>query len=184
MSWIYIVAVIIFAIVSNVNKVAKNKQKGTSSSGMPTFGGGGDDNPLRRTKRSDDNVNGERQDQTGSGFPAPSREYDASPAFPEPAYIPTPNYVSGEGMSLEQPEERDGIEARTERMRRDLELRQSAFDGIDSSDSVKTKRNKNSPTPSAIQSGFADNRNDLRNGLIWAEILGPPRSRKPHSSRR
>ena len=189
MSWIYIIAVIIFAIVSNVNKATKNKQKGTPRSGMPTFGGGGDGHPSRR---SDD------KERSGSGFPAPvststrqydpqqSQEYDASSAFPEPAYIPTPNYVSGEGMSLEQPDERDGIEARTERMRRDLERRQAAFDGIDSSDTGKVKRNKNknSSAPSTVQSSFVDNRNDLRNGLIWAEILGPPRSRKPHSSRR
>lgn len=194
MSWIYIIAVIIFAIVSNVNKVMKNKQKGTPRSGMPTFGGEGD-NPARRNKRSDDTLNGERQEQSGSGFPAPAtssrqfipqenREYDASPAFPEPAYRPTPNYASGEGMSLEQPDERDGIEARTERMRQELEMRQAAFDGIGSNDAGRSKKVKNPVAPSTVPSNFSGNRDELRNGLIWAEILGPPRSRKPHSSRR
>lgn len=119
MSWIYIVAVIIFAIVSNVNKAAKNKPKGAPRGGMPTFGGG-QDNPLRHNKETD--ANGEQREQSGSGFPTPvattSREYDASPAFPEPAYIPTPNYVSGEGMSLEQPDENDGVELRTKKCRR------------------------------------------------------------------
>ncbi|WP_339319408.1 hypothetical protein [Paenibacillus sp. FSL R10-2734] len=185
MSWIYIVAVIIFAIVSNVNKAAKNKPKGAPRGGMPTFGGG-QDNPLRHNKETD--ANGEQREQSGSGFPTPvattSREYDASPAFPEPAYIPTPNYVSGEGMSLEQPDENDGVELRTKKMQEELERLQSVFDGIAGADSKRTKKTKNSATGSTVQSNGTGSRDDLRNGVAWAEILGPPRSRNPHSSRR
>ncbi|WP_340004513.1 hypothetical protein MHH52_22465 [Paenibacillus sp. FSL K6-0276] len=182
MSWIYIIAVIIFAIVSNVNKAAKNKPKGTPRGGMPTFGGG-EGNPLRRNKDADGNG-----EQSGSGFPTPvttsSREYDASPAFPEPAYIPTPDYVTGEGMSLEQADERDGVELRTKKMQEELERLQSVFDGIAGADSKKTNKTKRSSAGSTVQSNGTGSREELRNGVVWAEILGPPRSRNPHSSRR
>lgn len=182
MSWIYIVAVIIFAIVSNVNKATKNKPKGTTRGGMPTFGGG-DGNPLHRNKDVDGNR--DQPEQSGSGFPAPvttsSREYDASPAFPEPAYIPTPDYSTGEGMSLEHAD--DGVELRTQRMQEEVRRLQSAFDGIAGAD-PKSKKTKNSSSDTAVQSNRTGNRDELRNGVVWAELLGPPRARQPHSTRR
>lgn len=187
MSWIYIVAVIIFAIVSNVNKAAKNKPKGR----MPSFGGGEDD-PLRRNRPSERDV--ERPEGTGSGFPSPApassrslmseenREYDASPAFPEPAYIPTPDYSTGEGMSLEHAD--DGVELRTQRMQEEVKRLQSAFDRIPGADSPSSYKTKRASQAEAVQSNGTGNRNDLRNGVVWAEILGPPRARNPHSTRR
>lgn len=183
MSWIYIVAVIIFAIVSNVNKATKNKPKGAPRGGMPTFGGGGEDRPVRHNKGTDASGG-----QSGSGFPDPTtiltRDYDASPAFPEPAYTPTPDYVTGEGVSLEQAEEDDGVEQRTQRMEEEVRRLQAAFDGIAGSDHKVTKGTKNASARSANQLNGTDSRDALRNGVIWAEILGPPRARKPHSSRR
>jgi hypothetical protein len=200
-SWIYIIAVILFAILSNVNKAGKNKRKGTPRGGMPTFGGG-DDNPLRRTRRPGNTLDGERQEQpgSGSGFPVPGsgsprpsrqttaqevREYDASPAFPQSAQFPTPEYETGEGLSLEQAEERDGVQERAERMQRELERLQTDFEGIaGAADYGSTYGTDNPSGGSTVQRSFADNREGLRSGLIWAEILGPPRSRRPHSSRR
>ncbi|WP_313639524.1 hypothetical protein, partial [Paenibacillus sp.] len=150
MSWIYIVAVIIFAIVSNVNKAAKNKPKGATRGGMPTFGGG-EGNPLRRNKDADEN--GDQLEPSSSGFPAPvtttSLEYDASPAFPEPAYIPTPDYSTGEGMSLEYAD--DGVELRTQKMLEEVRRLQSTFDGIAGADPKSNKTKRSSPG-TAVQS--------------------------------
>lgn len=183
MSWIYIVAVIIFAIVSNVNKATKNKPQGTPRGGMPTFGGGGGQSSRRNRDLDEDD---ERQERSGSGFPDPttifSREYDASPAFPEPAYSPSPDYMTGEGVSLEQAD--DGVELRTQRMEAEVRRLQSAFDGIAGSDEKITNKSKSSSARATSQLNEVNNRDALRNGVIWAEILGPPRSRKPHSSRR
>lgn len=191
MSWIYIIAVIIFAIVSNVNKATKNKPKGAPPGGMPSFGGR-EDQPLRRNKRADSN--GDRQEESRSGFPAPSqsssrplmseekRVYEASPAFPEPAYIPTPDYSTGEGMSLEHAD--DAVELRTQKMQEELQRLQSAFDGIQGTDSKRSIKTKNSPPAGVAQSKRTGSRNELRNGVVWAEILGPPRARQPHSTRR
>ncbi|KTD88343.1 hypothetical protein [Paenibacillus etheri] len=182
MSWIYIVAVIIFAVVSNVNKAAKNKPKGATRGGMPTFGGG-EENPLRRNKDVDGS--GDHPEQSRSGFPTPvttsSREYDTSPAFPEPAYIPTPDYTTEEGMSLEYAD--DGVELRTQKMQEEVRRIQAAFDGIAGAD-PKSKKTKSTSSDTAVQSNRTANRDELRNGVVWAEILGPPRARQPHSTRR
>lgn len=202
-SWIYIIVVVVFAVISRLNKAGKSKSKGPSGGGMPTFGGGSD-NPLRGAKRPGDTQDRERQAQKGSGFPVPGndlpqrnwqtmlseeRQYDASPAFPESAQIPTPDYVTGEGMSLEQPEVRDGVKERTERMQRELERIQASFDGMAGAGSGSSSDN-NAYEPQDYHAGSTDqpyfkgNREELRRGLIWAEVLGAPRSKQPHSVRR
>ncbi|WP_054941795.1 hypothetical protein [Paenibacillus ihuae] len=203
-SLIYIAAIILIAIISNVNKAAKNKKKPNARGGMPTFGGDGD-SPLRRTRRPEPDREVVRPAASGSGFPAPGspssypgrstasyeeHEHELSPAWSESPLIPTPDYETGEGMSLEQPWDReDSVQARTERMQRELERLQASFDGI--AGQVKeaglggaVAAREYGDAVGSLQSGLASNRQALQNGLVWSEILGPPRSRRPHSTRR
>lgn len=204
-SLIYVAAIIIIAIITNVNKAAKNKKKPNARGGMPTFGGSGD-NPLRRPRRPETAGNAARPANSGSGFPVPAggaaasdrspapyetHEHELSPAWREAPQIPTPDYETGEGMSLEQSGDReDSVEARTERMQRELERLQASFDGMAGADkkgsaggAVAAREHGNAAVP-PLQKGLANNRQALQNGLVWSEILGPPRSRRPHSSRR
>lgn len=201
-SLIYIAAIVLIAIFTNLNKVAKNKGKTAPRGGMPTFGGGGG-NPLRRSRAPVQPEGGEHPDRSGSGFPQPGldgagsrrtdaspgeREYDASPAWPERAESPSPDYGTGEGMSLEQTDDMDGVQARTDRMQRELERLQAAFDGMAAAvpsmeSEVPGEGAKASPGGSG-RHPLAGDREALRSGLVWAEILGPPRSRQPHSPRR
>ncbi|BCG60298.1 hypothetical protein [Paenibacillus sp. URB8-2] len=198
MSWIYVIAVIIFAIVSQANKANKNKNKNgrLPRGGMPPFGSGSGDGPLRRQGSGLPERGGAAESQ-GSGFPVPApssrqsermdegRESDTAPAFPEPALFPTPDYESGEGASLEQPEEEDGVEVRQERMRRELERVHRALDRI--SDDMGSGGTGRASSGSASASSARKREalgGDLRSGLIWAEILGPPRSRRSLGSRR
>lgn len=209
-SLIYIAVVIIIGIISSMNKAAKNKGKTTPRGGMPTFGGG-DGGPLRRTARQEQPADGERGPREGSGFPAPAdessrnyrydvpaeeREYRPSPPWKESPDRPSPDYETGEGLSLEQSDDRDGgMQARTEAIQRELEQIQAAFDGMAGAggpDHDKTRdksgragsARKPAASPAA-RTGLADNnRQALQNGLIWAEILGPPRARQPRSTRR
>lgn len=201
-SLIYIAVIILIAIFTNVNKAAKNKKKPNARGGMPTFGGGGD-NPLRRVGRPDADEDKARSAGTGSGFPAPEgsmssrdsssyerHEHELAPAWEEPPQIPTPDYETGEGMSYEQPaEQEDSVQARTERMQRELERLQAAYDGmaaygLEKAADGPAAANLQGSASTSLPGGAADSRQALRNGIIWAEILGPPRSRRPHSTRR
>ncbi|MBY9079432.1 hypothetical protein KIH86_04120 [Paenibacillus sp. HN-1] len=195
MSWLYIVAVIIFAIISNANKAGKRKKGNTRQGGMPSFGSGPDEN----SRRPNGNAGQEQpREARGSGFPQPSESSSpyreersaedsreaSAPAFPEPALYPSPDYDTGEGMSMEQPEE-DGVEVRQERMRRELQRVHKELDRISSMAGGGTGPKSDVDVPSSsIPSHSAVSPADLRQGLIWAEILGPPRSRKPLNTRR
>lgn len=196
-SLIYVAVVIIVAIISSVNKAAKNKGKGAPGGGMPTFGGG--DGSLRRVRPVERQPEATRPVRDSSGFPAPGdsfpsrtaapapeSEYDASPAWPDAPESPSPDYETGEGLSLEQSGEEDGVRMRSERMQRELERLQARFDGVAAAvpSSAGLEAEAASSDGATGQPGFAGGREALRTGLVWAEILGPPRSRQPHSSRR
>jgi len=205
-SLIYIAAIVLIAIFTNLNKASKNKGKSAPQGGMPTFGGGGSEgNPLRRSRVPSRSQGSERPDRSGSGFPQPDvsrtgsgsrqlesatggRDYDASPAWPERADSPTPDYETGEGMSLEQAGDMDSVQARTDRMQRELGRLQAAFDGkaasVPSTGATAPGEDAKASSAGYERHPLAGNREALRNGLVWAEILGPPRSRQPHSSRR
>lgn len=203
-SLIYIAAIVLIAIFTNLNKASKNKGKNAPRGGMPTFGGGGNDgNPLRRSRVPAQPRGNGSPDRSGSGFPQPEvsrpgsrqlestpggREYDASPAWPERADSPTPDYETGEGVSLEQAGDMDNVQARTDRMQREMGRLQAAFDGMTATvpatgSTAPGEDDKASPA-GYERYPLAGNREALRSGLVWAEILGPPRSRQPRSPRR
>ncbi|KWX85654.1 hypothetical protein AMQ83_23470 [Paenibacillus riograndensis] len=196
-SLIYVAAIIIIAIISSLNKAGKNKGGAAPRGGMPTFGGGCGYplNPGRRAKRGPE-YRGSTTER--SGFPAPGgstpspgqpaasrteADYDASPAWPESSERPSPDYETGEGLSLEQAGEEDGVEARAERMQREVERLHLHFDGAAAGADPGEKGARPDSSPAASRE-FAADRKALREGLIWAEILGPPRSRQPRSNRR
>ncbi|MBW4080138.1 hypothetical protein [Paenibacillus sp. S150] len=199
-SLIYVAAIIIIAIISSLNKTGKNKGNTAPRGGMPTFGGG-DGNPLHPARRAKRQPDRERNAREGSGFPVPGGaspsperpaeampevRNDASPAWPGSSAPPAPDYETGEGLSLEQGWEEDGVQARTERLQKDLERLQSQFEGTSAGmASADTGNSPDSGVPvPAGRREFAAGRKELRDGLLWAEILGPPRSRQPRSFRR
>ncbi|WP_342562448.1 hypothetical protein NST84_23005 [Paenibacillus sp. FSL R7-0345] len=202
-SLIYIAVIILVAIFTNVNKAAKNKKKPNARGGMPTFGGGGDDPLPRRVRPSEPDGREVRPAASGSGFPAPAgselsrdsssyeeHEHELAPAWQESPQTPTPDYETGEGMSYEQSaDQEDSVQIRTERMERELRRLQAAYDGMatygmDKSSDGTPAASERGEAGLSLPGGATDSRQALRNGLIWAEILGPPRSRRPHSTRR
>lgn len=57
-------------------------------------------------------------------------------------------------------------------------------DGTDRVESVrKPIRTKTTPNLQTQKSTLIPNPDNVAQGVIWAEILGPPRSRKPHSTK-
>ncbi|WP_405115988.1 hypothetical protein MHH28_14370 [Paenibacillus sp. FSL K6-1217] len=192
---IYFLVLAAIAIITNLNK-KKGKDKQAPRGGMPTFGGGGGDigNTLPRLRKAG------RTQQQGSGFPAPSgtsaappaRQPDAQEAPSTPAWAearqPAPDDESGEGVSLEQADDLDSVEARTERMQRELEKLQATFDGmaaaVPSAGSEAGDEGTDAASSAFARHPLTGDRDALRSGLVWAEVLGPPRARQPHSTRR
>ncbi|MEK4005057.1 hypothetical protein [Paenibacillus sp. FSL H3-0333] len=193
---IYFLVLAAIAIITNLNK-RKGKDKQAPRGGMPTFGGGGGSgNMLPRRRKA-----GHAQQQ-GSGFPAPAgtkiapnqsaplpdaQDAPSSPAWAE-AEQPAPGDETGEGVSLEQADDLDSVEARTERMQRELEALQAAFDGmaaaVPSAGSEAGGEGTGAASPAFASHPLTGDPDTLRSGLVWAEVLGPPRARQPHSTRR
>ncbi|QUL53632.1 hypothetical protein KDC22_25190 [Paenibacillus tritici] len=199
-SLIYLVVIAVIAIITNWNK---NKGKSAPRGGMPTFGGGGEGNPLRRPRTPARTADSGRPEQPGSGFPAPAggraasgrpepeqeaQESGATPEWPGQAARPAPDYETGEGVSLEQAGTQDGVEVRIARMQEELERMQAAFDGmaaaVPSADSDAAEAYGNADPAALARHPLTGDREALRSGLMWAEVLGPPRARLPHSTRR
>ena len=198
MSWIYIIAVIIFAIVSNVNKAQKGNRKSSKRGAMPTFGGEGKDifTKMRGYMQPEEK---NRPDVRGSGFPNPgayapteNRTYssrdgsgnDNSPAFAESPLMPSPDYETGEGLSMEY----SGAESLDTRMKEtddELDRLYAAFNQIgaveETGNPSRTASGKKSTNASGKKSSGVD-LSQLQAGLQWAEILGPPRSKRPYHS--
>ncbi|MBP2111825.1 hypothetical protein [Paenibacillus silagei] len=194
---IYFLVLAAIAIITNLNK-QKGKDKQAPRGGMPTFGGGGRDigNPLPRRRKAG------HVEQRGSGFPAPAGTRtapnqpapppDAQEAPPSPAWAeagqPAPGDETGEGVSLEQADDLDSVEARTERMQQELEKLKAAFDGmaaaVPSAGSDAGGEDADAASPAYAVHPLTGDPDTLRSGLVWAEVLGPPRARQPHSTRR
>lgn len=193
---IYLLVLAGFAIITRLNK-KRDKDKSAPRGGMPTFGGGGDTgNMLPRRRKAG------RAEQPGSGFPAPAgtragpdrpapqpdmQEAPSPPAWAEAEQLSSDD-ETGEGVSLEQADDLDSVEARTERMERELEKLQAAFDGmaaaVPSAGSEAGGEDGDAASSAYAVHPLTGDRDALRSGLMWAEILGPPRARQPHSTRR
>lgn len=72
----------------------------------------------------------------------------------------------------------DSVEARTERMERELEKLQAAFDGmaaaVPSAGSEAGGEDGDAASSAYAVHPLTGDRDALRSGLMWAEILGPP----------
>lgn len=196
-SILYIVVIAVIAVISNWNK---NKGKSARAAACLPLAAGAKGvrcaapvlPPGQRIAgalnvRAADFRSPGAPGNSGRPDPAPEeREYDASPAWPERAEQPSPDYETGEGMSMEQTGDMDGVQARTERMQRELERLQAAFDGmaaaVPSTGTMTAGEGASSSQAGTGQHPLVQDREALRSGLMWAEILGPPRSRQPHAS--
>ena len=85
---------------------------------------------------------------------------------------------SGAGRSPSQEQEisdeiqSENVSAYQEALERISERENSQYE-------LKVEKPKRS---SAKQKGISISKRNVRNGIIWAEILGPPRSKRPHPS--
>ncbi|WP_379138164.1 hypothetical protein [Paenibacillus sp. sgz500958] len=185
-----------------MNKAQKAKNKGQHSprGSMPSFGGGVK-SVFDKMGEMQEPWDAGKRGKSKSGFPTPGRNNESSPAPVVPkrasspygsfsgdspsSRLPDADSWSGEGVSLEQPW-RSNLETRAEYIQQDMDRLRDGF-GRSGGDEMKpskaiTTAVSPKPQPSSISPDL--DVKQLRNGLIWAEILGPPRSRQPHHTSR
>lgn len=196
MEWImdniYIVAPILFFIVSSLVKQGKSGED-KKPARMPSFGGGGDrpagpdgrNEPPSVTSEPSRSASGSRSEDWAD---EDETEYAYEPSYAELSEghgrtreDESPHEPSSKRLDPEVISER--MEARKQRMEKELEGKYAHFDR----DSSIRQAQSNGATSSA-GGGSGLSRSKLAEqavqGVIWSEILGPPRSRRPMGRKR
>ncbi|MGX1828863.1 hypothetical protein ACWIE6_11460 [Paenibacillus taichungensis] len=188
---LYIVAVIAFALFSFLGKAAKSADpnKKRPNNGMPTFGGSGDSD---RNDRSRGNT--APQQSSGPSDPRYEEQYDErydddqyddryDQTYSQPATTsarPVNDDFGGQG-SL------GGMENSLEEQMKVMEQRQREIrERLDRISTANTPVVSDSSWDevSSSESGSSQlRREDIRTGVLWAEVLGSPRSKQPFGTR-
>ncbi|MDT0124065.1 hypothetical protein Q9R46_15515 [Paenibacillus sp. RRE4] len=187
---LYVVAVIAFALFSVLGKLGKsaNPNQKRPGNGMPTFGGGDDanrrsGNATPQQSASDDRRYEEQYDQRYDEERYDDQRYDEryDPSQTEPAASSrqasddTGNYAL-DNMRSSVDEQMRLMEEQQRAVQKRLNRISSASAPVVSSPSLEDTDNINSGT-SRIRP------EDIRTGVLWAEVLGPPRSKQPFGTR-
>lgn len=172
--WILIVG---FAVISALSKRGKSAPK-QNPRGMPTFGGG---SGMERRTHSAGTEAGDQQGNASSpqgwstkasGHKQRSYDYQGD----------GPDYDTGEGVSgMWEDDKPETLEDYKNEMELHLERVSASLDRIEKTatglPSNHTPRVENSKPVSPLAKQAV-------NGLIWSEILGPPRSKRPYGGRK
>ncbi|PQP87612.1 hypothetical protein [Paenibacillus sp. AR247] len=198
--WILIIG---FAVISALSKRGNKSKQRQQPRGMPTFGGEG--RPYQRRDEADDYDEDEdeeydegRPDPAYGSRPRPQEpvgrrsspfgSYDSS--APEPPvysqdYRPAPDYDTGEGVSSMWAEEKPSpvqatLADRTRTMQQEINRVNASLDRISTQMDMAADRTSDREAAVPV-SPLAE---QARQGIIWAEILGPPRSKRPLNPRK
>lgn len=192
MSWLienfYIVAVIGFFIISALGRRGKNPEEGKNPR-MPSFGGEGD-RPARPGQQRPQRPEARRvQTAPQVSRPAPDQESTRIERLDEE------ETNTGNGYSLEHQEidrarreeelrfHPDSIDHRIEMMEKDLNRIHSNLNRMTIAlpETVVESQDEDREQTRSSRSNLAE---QARNGIVWAEILGPPRAKRSMNPRR
>lgn len=188
---LYVVAVIAFALFSVLGKLGKsaNPNQKRPGNGMPTFGGGEDANRRsgnaapQQSSASDDRRYEEQYDQRYDEERYDDQRYDEryDPSRTEPATSSRQAFGDMgehalENMRSSVDEQMRLMEEQQRAVQKRLNRISSASAPVVSSSSLEDTDNINTGT-SRIRP------EDIRTGVLWAEVLGPPRSKQPFGTR-
>lgn len=178
---LYFVAIIAFAIFSFVKTRSVKKKAGGQPSGMPTFGGNGDTkkrwfNEPERTSAEPGSL-----DDTQRRYREAQQRYDDSdtsentPGYEDSATRST-SYTQEPALPKRIISNQSEVEKRLDEMHKDIQARSMHLNAgsrvtIEELDSETTSRN-------SIGS------EELQKGVLWAEILGEPRAKRPFNHRK
>ncbi|MBB6020516.1 hypothetical protein HNR77_001577 [Paenibacillus sp. JGP012] len=187
---LYVVAVAAFVLFSFLGKLGKsaNPNQKRSGNGMPTFGGGDDRNrradnaPTQQPSRSDDRRYEEQYDERYDDERY-DQQYDER--YDQPYSEPAASSRQGDDFGREQP--LDNMRSSVDEQMRKMEEQQRAIQ-------KRLNRISSASAPSALNSSVGDTdtsdsgssrlrAEDIRTGVLWAEVLGAPRSKQPFGTR-
>ncbi|HBU85436.1 hypothetical protein QP794_16620 [Paenibacillus sp. UMB7766-LJ446] len=193
---LYIVAVIGFALFSFLGKAAKSSDpnKKRQNNGMPTFGGSGDSDQSDRSpaqtspkKTASTEAAGEtRYDEPYENqYDEPYENqydegrYDQPYSGPQASSRPS-DEVGSRNFSGEMERSLDQQKKEFERQQRLIQERLNRF----SSSNKPVVADSSWDQVESSESGNSQLRpEDIRTGVLWAEVLGAPRSKQPFGSR-
>ncbi|UPK42331.1 hypothetical protein [Paenibacillus pabuli] len=192
---LYIVAVVAFALFSFLGKAAKSADpnKKRPSNGMPTFGGGGDSDQTDRSRG-----NTAPQQSSGPTNPRYDEQYDEryddrydddqyDDRYDQPYSDPATTSARPVHDDFGGQSSLGGMENSLEEQMKVMEQRQreirERLDRI-SNQNTPVVSNSSSDDTSSSESGASQlHREDIRTGVLWAEVLGSPRSKQPFGTR-
>ncbi|MEK4437372.1 hypothetical protein [Paenibacillus sp. FSL K6-2862] len=186
---LYIVAVIGFALFSFLGKAAKSADpnKKRPGNGMPTFGGSGN---SERDDRSRDNSS--PQQSSGPADPRYDEQYDDryddeqyddryDQPYSEPVVSsrPASDYRSEGSMSAME----NSLEQQMKVMEQQQRLIEERLNRISSADTPTVSDSSWDEGTSGETRSSRLRPEDIRTGVLWAEVLGAPRSKQPFGTR-
>ena len=188
--WIIVIA---FGVISSIMNKAKTKSKDTPGS-MPTFGGGGERSMSPRPAvESDDSYEGsspgnrtqqevytQRNIQQSLSMPESDDRRSIDSSTYEGEYSPYLDHDTGEGVSQmwEDTKENRQLNMQEDINRATVSLSKISATSTDEWDAYATS------DEDAKETHLTGITNPAVNGLIWSEILGPPRAKHAFSRRK
>lgn len=184
---LYIVAVIGFALFSFLGKAAKSADpnKKRPGNGMPTFGGSGEQDrreqsPSQSTTQQSagDTRYDESYDDDRYEDDSYDDRYDQPYSEPAASSRREGDFGSQSSMGMES-----SLEQQMKEMEQQQRLIQERLNRISSAD-TPTVSNTSWNESASGETGTSRLRpEDIRTGVLWAEVLGAPRSKQPFGTR-
>lgn len=178
---LYVVAIVGFALFSFLGKLGKsaNPNQKRPGNGMPTFGGEDEKRSSpQQTSASDDRRYEEQYDERYDDERYDDR-YDER--YDQPYSEPAASSLSGDEFRGEQSlsNMRSSMDEQMSKMEEQQRMIQERLNRISSASSLS--ESNDTDTTSSGTSRLRPE--DIRTGVLWAEVLGSPRSKQPFGTR-
>ena len=186
---LYVVAVIAFALFSVLGKLGKsaNPNQKRPGNGMPTFGNGedanrrsGNDSP-QQSSRTDEQRYDQQRDERYDDDRYDDERYDQP--YSEPETVASSR--SGDDFRVEQSlgNMQSSVDEQMRLMEEQQRMIQDRLNRISSASSPSVSNSSFEDTDSTNSGPSRLRPEDIRTGVLWAEVLGSPRSKQPFGTR-
>ncbi|MCM3171058.1 MULTISPECIES: hypothetical protein [unclassified Paenibacillus] len=192
---LYIVAVVGFMLFSFLGKAAKSADpnKKRPSNGMPTFGGSGDSD---RNGRSSEDTRTQSTGPSNQGDTRYDEQYDDrydDRRYDEETYDDRYEPMYSEPASSSRQSDEYSGQSTVSAMSSSLEEQMKQMEQQQREIQERLNRISSANTPVVSDSSWDETtgesgqsllrREDIRTGVLWAEVLGSPRSKQPFGTR-